>query len=159
MRPELVEGHNRALRQAQCASAAQAGRGLRLLVAGPSNTVPSAAKREPCSGQSQDFSKSLKRTIPPRWVQTADSAHVLAVDGRDRDRLTPLGADNPCALGRRTFVILERVQLGFQPAFRSCRPDGSVFPQESDGARRLTDSSPQRPRPGRYASQDLARDP
>ena len=55
----------------------QAGRGLRLVVAGPSNNVPSAAKREPCSGQSQDFSRSLKRTIPPRWVQTADSAHVL----------------------------------------------------------------------------------
>ena len=44
----------------------QAGRGLRLLVAGPSNTVPSAAKREPCSGQSHDFSRSLKRTTPPR---------------------------------------------------------------------------------------------
>src|SRR6476659_3371182 len=31
----------------------QLDRGLRLLVAGPSSTVPSAANRVPCSGQSQ----------------------------------------------------------------------------------------------------------
>ena len=55
----------------------QAGRGLRLLVDGPSSTVPSAVNREPCKRQSQDFSRSLKRTMPPRCVQMAETAQVL----------------------------------------------------------------------------------
>ena len=54
----------------------QVDRCLRLLVAGPSSTVPSAANREPCNGQSQDFSRSLKRTTPPRCVQIAETAQV-----------------------------------------------------------------------------------
>ena len=107
--------------------------------------------------------RAVQRAVPGflQIVEAHDPAEVgtdcgqgtrLAADGRDRDRLTSFGADSSGALGRRPFVILERVQLGFQPAFRGRRPDGSVFAQESDGARRLTDSSPQRPRPWRYAS-------
>ena len=46
-------------------------------VAGPSSTVPSGAKREPCSGQSHDSSASFQRTTPPRWVHTAVSAQVV----------------------------------------------------------------------------------
>ena len=36
------------------------------VVTGPSSTEPSAAKREPCNGQSQDFSASFHATMPPR---------------------------------------------------------------------------------------------
>ncbi|BAS07276.1 hypothetical protein AHiyo4_06980 [Arthrobacter sp. Hiyo4] len=49
----------------------------RSLVAGPSRSLPSGLKREPWSGQSQVSSLSFQWTIPPRWVQTAESLHVV----------------------------------------------------------------------------------
>ena len=46
-------------------------------VAGPSSTAPSAPKREPCKGQSQDNSASFQRTSPPKWGQMADTRCVV----------------------------------------------------------------------------------
>lgn len=57
------------------------GYGLRIgasdAVAGPSNTMPSAPNREPCSGQSQDRSASFQRTMPRRCGQTAETSVVV----------------------------------------------------------------------------------
>src|ERR1700722_6988865 len=45
---------------------------VRSRVAGPSSSVPSGAKREPCSGHSQALSASFQFTIPPRCGQTGE---------------------------------------------------------------------------------------
>jgi hypothetical protein len=49
---------------------------LRFWFAGPSNIALPAVNREPWSGQSNDFSKSLNRTTPPRWLEIAETAQV-----------------------------------------------------------------------------------
>lgn len=67
-----------------------AGRGSHILagrVAGPSMTLPSAAKREPWSGQSQVSSASLRWSTPPRWLQI----------GRRNAPGRPLHAHTPAA--------------------------------------------------------------
>ena len=99
----------------------QAGRGLRLLVDGPSSTVPSAVNREPCKRQSQDFSRSLKRTMPPRCVQMAETAQVLPATVEIATG-SPHRTDYPNALGRRPILLFQRVKLGIKPPCAAATP-------------------------------------
>src|SRR5687767_3302648 len=83
--------------------------GERLRVAGPSSKVPSLLNREPCRGQSQDFSLSFQCTIPPRWVQTADKEQVfpftvdVATGLRPRTATTPVPSAGTAALSWGSF--------------------------------------------------------
>ena len=43
---------------------------------GPSSSVPSAVKREPCSGQSHEVSAAFHCRMPPRCGQIPDTEHT-----------------------------------------------------------------------------------
>src|SRR5690349_8341739 len=121
----------------RCAAAQAFRAGGRFRVAGPSRSSPSLLKREPWSGQSHVRSLSFQCTMPPRWVQTADSLQVVpstveTATGRVPSRYTcpwPSSGTTGAGAGGSWFLSFLRTfpPSVFSPSAASCpQPDASL---------------------------------
>ncbi len=112
---------------------------VRSPVAGPSSSVPSGAKRDPCSGHSQAWSASFQLTIPPRCGHTGETRCSTPATRHlaSRSQGGPLTTPPSSPVGLRRPVRIEGViqpLVRFKPTWRfDCiavrRPESSCVLQ------------------------------